>query len=162
MKAIKKVRFALVCVSLMVAGISYAKIDLETCVGVWLFDEGKGNIASDSCENGSDGKIHGGAKWVGGKLGGKALRLDAKDDYTPNLGRNPLTDKPLLIGIYLGTGQHSQWGEFFSGIIDEVTTFNIALADDDIETIMAKGLEEILSVEPSDKLAAIWATIKAQ
>ena len=65
MKAIKKVRFALVCVSLMVAGISYAKIDLETCVGVWLFDEGKGNIASDSCENGSDGKIHGGAKWVG-------------------------------------------------------------------------------------------------
>ena len=81
---------------------------------------------------------------------------------TPNLGRNSLTDKPLLIGIYLGTGQHGQWGEFFSGIIDEVAIFNIALADDDIETIMAKGLEEILGVEPSDKLAAIWATIKAQ
>ena len=81
---------------------------------------------------------------------------------TPNLGRNSLTDKPLLIGIYLGTGQHGHWGEFFSGIIDEVATFNIALADDDIEIIMAKGLEEILSVEPSDKLAAIWTTIKAQ
>ena len=81
---------------------------------------------------------------------------------TPDLGRNPLTNKPLLIGIYLGTGQHGQWGEFFSGRIDEVAIFNIALADDDIETIMAKGLEEILSVEPSDKLAAIWATIKAQ
>ena len=267
MKAVKKVRFAPACVSLMVislmvAGISYAKIDLETCVGVWLFDEGKGNVASDSCENGSNGKIHGGAKWVNGKLGGKALRLDGKDDYveiahhdslmfgekhtialwfkldevpaggmavvtkddwapgfwwngatirhhthdppgtlhfidapwkpdtdwhhiavtwdgkefgiyldadqigsgvtTPNLGRNSLTDKPLLIGIYLGTGQHGQWGEFFSGIIDEVAIFNIALADDDIETIMAKGLEEILSVEPSDKLAAIWTTIKAQ
>ena len=67
-----------------------------------------------------------------------------------------------MIGIYLDTGQHGKWGEFFPGIIDEVAIFNIALADDDIETIMAKGLEEILSVEPSDKLAAIWATIKAQ
>ena len=258
-KAVEKIRFSLACVSLMVAGVGYAKIDLETCVGVWLFDEGKGNVASDSCENGSDGKIHGGAKWVNGKLGGKALRLDGKDDYveiahhdsltfgekhtialwfkldevpaggtavvtkddwapgfwwngatirhhtydplgtlhfidapwkpdtdwhhiavtwdgkefgiyldadqigsdvtTPDLGRRPLTDNPLLIGIY---GQHGQWGKFFSGIIDEVAIFNIALADDDIETIMAKGLEEILSVEPSDKLAAIWATIKAQ
>ena len=31
----------------------------------------------------------------------------------PNLGRNPLTDKPFLIGIYLATGQHAQWGTFF-------------------------------------------------
>ena len=67
-----------------------------------------------------------------------------------------------MIGIYLGTGQHDQWGEFFSGIIDEVSIFNIALADDDIENIMNKGLEEILSVEPSDKIAIIWANIKAQ
>ena len=55
MKAVEKIRFSPACVSLMVislivVGIGYAKIDLETCVGVWLFDEGKGNVASDSCE----------------------------------------------------------------------------------------------------------------
>ena len=110
MKAVKKVRFAPVCVSLMVislmvAGISYAKIDLETCVGVWLFDEGKGNVASDSCENGSNGKIHGGAKWVNGKLGGKALhciRDDGREDAIHVVIRQGLASVVELLASKVG------------------------------------------------------------
>lgn len=45
---------------------SYAKIDLETCVGIWLFDEGKGNVARDSSGNGQDGEVLADVKWVKG------------------------------------------------------------------------------------------------
>ncbi len=258
-------RLKLLCVSLMVislmfVGTSTAKIDFETCVGMWLFDEGRGNVAEDSSGTDNNGTIEGGAKWVDGKFG-KALSLDGSDDYveiahddslmvgdkhtialwfkldkvpaggmavvtkddwapgfwwdgggirhhthdppgtlhfihapwdpdtewhhvavtwdgeefgvyldadqigsgvtTPNLGRNPLTDKPVLIGIYLATGQHAQWGEFFSGIIDDVVIFNTALTDDDIEILMTDGLKTAASIEPSDKLTMTWAAIKA-
>ena len=80
---------------------------------------------------------------------------------TPNLGRNPLTDKPLLIGIYLATGQHGQWGQFFAGIVDDVAVFNVALDDDDLETLMNDGLEKAADIEPSGKLTTTWADIKA-
>ena len=259
------VRLALVYVNIiviimMLIGQSFAKFDPKTIVGIWLFDEGSGDVAKDSSGKGNNGTIHGGAKWVDGKFG-KALSLDGADDYveiahdaslmvgdkhtislwfkldkvptagmavvtkddwapgfwwdgsrirhhthdppgtlhyidanwTPdtkwhsiavtwdgkkfeiyldvaqigsgvtvsNLGRNPLTDKPLLIGIYLATGQHGQWGAFFPGIIDEVAIFNMALTDDDIKTITTKGLKMVTGIEPSDKLATTWASIKA-
>jgi hypothetical protein len=258
---LKRLCVTVIGINLMVVGLSLAEIDLTTCVGMWLFDEGNGNAAKDSCADGNDATIHGGAKWVDGKHG-KALSLDGTDDYveiphdeslmvgaehtialwfkldevpaagmavvtkddwapgfwwdgamirhhthdpgatlhfidapwkpdtkwhhvavtwdgkefgiyldvdqigsgvtTPNLGRNPLTDKPFLIGIYLATGQHGQWGQFFPGIVDEVAIFNTALDDDDIETLTTDGLEKVLGVEPSDKLATTWAGIKAQ
>ena len=52
---------------------SFAKIDPENIVGIWLFDEGKGKTTADSSENGHDGEISG-AKWVDGKFG-KALEF---------------------------------------------------------------------------------------
>lgn len=62
-------------VVLFVAGLlfavsSEAKIDPKTCVGMWLFDEGKGEIAKDVSGNGHDGEIKGGVKWVNGKFDG--------------------------------------------------------------------------------------------
>ena len=255
----------LLCVSLMVinlmfVGSSDAAIDFETCVGMWLFDEGRGNTAEDSSGTGNDGAIEGGAKWVDGKFG-KALSLDGSDDYveiahddslnvggehtialwfkldkapppgmavvtkddwapgfwwdgarirhhthdpgatlhfidapwkpdtdwhhvavtwdgdefgvymdadaigegvtTPNLGRNALTDKPLLIGIYLATGQHGKWGAFFAGIVDDVAVFNTALSGNDIETLMNDGLAATADIEASGKLTTTWAAIKA-
>lgn len=73
MKAVR-LRLALVWVSiivisLMFVGQSYAKIDLETCVGMWLLDEGKGDVIRDSSGNGLDGTITGNLKWVKGKFG---------------------------------------------------------------------------------------------
>lgn len=42
---------------------------LDDAVGIWLFDEGKGNVAADTSGNGNDGTISG-AKWAEGKFGG--------------------------------------------------------------------------------------------
>jgi hypothetical protein len=65
--------------SLLVAGGASAKIDPKTAVGIWLFDEGKGEVASDSSGNGNDGKILG-AKWGQGKFG-KALEFNGVDNW---------------------------------------------------------------------------------
>ena len=77
-------RLTIVCissfvVSLMFAGLSDAKINPESIVGIWLFDEGKGDAAADSSGNGNDGEING-ATWDNGKSG-KALSFDGAGDF---------------------------------------------------------------------------------
>jgi hypothetical protein len=71
-------------VVLFAAGVlttpSYAKIDPKTCIGMWLFDEGSGNVAKDSSESKNDGTLMNDPKWVDGKFG-KALSFDGVDDY---------------------------------------------------------------------------------
>jgi len=71
--------FVLLIVGLL-ATSGYAKIDLETCVGMWLFDEGSGNVAKDSSGKGNDGKLVENPKWVDGKFG-KALEFDGAGSY---------------------------------------------------------------------------------
>lgn len=96
---------------------------------------------------------------------GFGVYLDAKEIgegvTTANIGRNPLSDKPFLIGIYLATGQHGQWGAFLGAIIDDVAVFSVALDDDDIETLMNDGLKTAADIEPAGKLTTTWADIKA-
>ena len=77
-------RLTLVWVSLIflgpiLTGQSYSRIDPESTVGIWLFDEGKGEIAEDSSLNGNDGEFVGKPKWVEGKLGA-ALSFNGKGD----------------------------------------------------------------------------------
>ena len=36
---------SLIVISLMFVGISSAEIDFKTCVGMWLFDEGRGDAS---------------------------------------------------------------------------------------------------------------------
>lgn len=53
----------------LVAAISPGSVDVNSIVGIWLFDEGGGNTAKDSSGHGHDGKVPGGVKWVKGKVG---------------------------------------------------------------------------------------------
>ena len=76
---------ALTCFSLFSFGILFisttsAEIDPDTVVGVWLFDEGKGDVATDASGNGLDGEFNGKPKWVEGKFG-EALEFDGKSAY---------------------------------------------------------------------------------
>lgn len=60
----------LVNISLMfVSTQAFAKIDQKTVAGMWLFEEGSGDIAKDTSGKGNNGKIAGPAKWVQGKFG---------------------------------------------------------------------------------------------
>ena len=76
-------------VVLFIAGVlavsSDAVLDPETIVGIWKFDEGKGNTTKDSSGNGNDGTLMEKPKWVDGKFG-KALEFDGTSFV--NMGNN--------------------------------------------------------------------------
>ena len=55
-------------------------IDKDKAVGIWLFDDGGGNIAADSSGNKLNAELNGDPEWVEGKFGG-ALELDGDGDY---------------------------------------------------------------------------------
>lgn len=54
-------------------------IDADSILGIWLFDENKGNIIENSSTNGRKGELKGNVKWAKGKLG-TALELPGQGD----------------------------------------------------------------------------------
>jgi len=240
---------------LFIAGMlttqSYAEIDPDTIVGMWLFDESKGDTATDSSGNGNDGELVGNPEWVDGKFGNalefdgagshvnilnsdslnsdsftlclwfqpNELRIQGLADKTPapnwrlfmnNPGGNIEFDAlPGEIGnVTTPATSTGEWyhvaatydsdtetakiyfnGVFnqeavnvdmntnspvniniaspennrFSGIIDDVAIFNVALEEEDIQTLMDTGLNETINpsaVDLSGKLVTTWANIK--
>ena len=89
-------RLVLVCVSLILTGTftlqSSAAIDMEDAAGIWLFDEGNGDVAKDSSGKGNDGKLINGPEWVDGKYGtalefdGSSTSVETEHDDSMNLG----------------------------------------------------------------------------
>ena len=66
--------------SMLFIATTSAEIDPDTLVGMWLFDEGNGKVATDASENGLDGEFEGNPKWIDGKFG-MALEFDGKSAY---------------------------------------------------------------------------------
>ena len=81
--------------------------------------------------------------------------LDAKQGRA---AQNTDTVTPVLIGARFTGGNPS---DFFTGILDEVALFNVALSKDDIKVAM-RGLSPESAVFPAGKLTTMWASIKAQ
>ena len=55
--------------------------------------------------------------------------------------------------------------EAFTGLIDEIAFFNVALSDDDMKAIAESGLSVVLgfaAVSPQAKLATTWAKLKSE
>ena len=83
-----------ICVILVLSlAISYthAEIDPDRIVGIWLLDEGKGDVAEDASENGREGAITQG-KWEEGKVDG-ALEIKKGGTVTIPLGKGIIEDK---------------------------------------------------------------------
>ena len=79
---------------------AYAEIDLETIVGMWLFDD-EDNILVDSSPNGNNGEISG-TKSVQGKFG-EALEFDGVDDIITVPHSDELTLKSFTIAVWVKT-----------------------------------------------------------
>ena len=78
-------RRTLVCISLiilssMLAGQSYANVDPEAILGIWLLDEGSGDMAEDASENGNDGTLMNAPAWIDG-VSGSALDFDGVSSH---------------------------------------------------------------------------------
>ncbi|MDE0686272.1 MAG: hypothetical protein OXI63_25375, partial [Candidatus Poribacteria bacterium] len=69
----------LIVLSLAFTSISTAELDLKTAVGMWLFDDGKGDTAVDSSENGNDGELVNGPKWIKNGKFGSALEFNGDE-----------------------------------------------------------------------------------
>lgn len=65
-------------------------------------------------------------------------------------------ENPLEIGRRVG-GSLS-----FTGTIDEVAMFNVALNPGFIKRIVEEGLSATTTVEPTGKLSTTWSTLKPQ
>ncbi len=245
---------------LLIALPSLADIDPKNITGMWLFDEGKGGVATDSSEHGNDGEIHG-AKWVDGKFG-KALEFDGAGNWVevPHsntvgfkagvsftitlyfkgdkvggslVGKNYEDTSQVLpwyliwdngskntVSLYLrdsastsfpahgttpiaddkwhfiagradaSSGKASIWVDgkmeaevdfnkkdgygtsegvfhigrhydrYTAGIIDDVALFNVALEEEDMDSLMDNGVETAAAVDPVNKLATTWGRIK--
>ncbi len=88
----------LVCAILalgLVVGYSQAEIDPDRIVGIWLLDEGKGDVAEDASENGRKGTVTNG-KWEDGKFDG-ALEIKKGGTVTIPLGKGIIEDKVTFI-----------------------------------------------------------------
>lgn len=75
--------------------------------------------------------------------------LDAERDW----GGNPGVLDPGRIGDWGGS---RQW----QGMIDEFLIFNTVLSEGDIKSVMDEGIESGLAVDPKEKIAVTWGSLK--
>ena len=113
----------LFAVSVLVSS-SYAEIDPNSVVGLWLFEEGTGNVAIDSSGKGNDGVFVGQPKWTNGKYG-KALEFDGEfdsvrisdtDDFSGGVG------KQLTVAVCFKHDDPTEQapdGEQYNGIVSK-------------------------------------------
>ena len=88
----------LLCATLvltLVAGYSDAKIDPDRIVGIWLLDEGNGDVAEDASGNERDGTITQ-SNWADGKFDG-ALEIKKGGTVTIPLGTGIIEDKVTFV-----------------------------------------------------------------
>jgi hypothetical protein len=106
-----------VCMVLLLVSAAFqnAKAELKGAVGIWLFDEGKGDVATDSSGNKNHGKIEGGSKWVDGKFG-KALEFNGTNGavQVPDSPSLDLVEAVSMVSWFWWAGAGDGWQTFFS------------------------------------------------
>ncbi len=87
-----------------------AKVNPADLVGMWLFEEGAGDVAKDTSEAGNDGTIAGPKKWRDGKFG-RALEFDGAGVYVEVESNDSITLEELTIVAWanLEPSQGTRW-----------------------------------------------------
>jgi len=77
-------RLTMMCMGFVVVGLMFAgqcdAVDRESILGIWLLDEGQGDMTEDASGNGNDGTLMGAPEWVAGQSGG-ALAFNGSSTY---------------------------------------------------------------------------------
>ena len=104
---------SIILISLMLTGISYAQIDTDAAVAIWLFDEGEGKTVIDS-SNGHDGEITGDVEWVeGGKFGGAVSFPGITGNFIRIPYEQSLGLETVSMTIWVKLEQTNSWQWFF-------------------------------------------------
>lgn len=100
-------------------------------------------------------------KWVhiagtyDAKSGVGNIYIDGVLDGEGKIGGDLVPNDDVL---WLGRGA----GPFLDGQMDEVRISNIARTEQEIQTLMDKGIEGVLAVTSEDKLATTWGALKSK
>ena len=97
-------------------------------------------------------------------MGHYAFVFDGKGNVTGYYNGkkgDTVADSYTFTDIGIGATFLHQWGQYYSGVFDEVAFFNIALTEADIKTLMTKSFNSALAVYPAGKLTTTWGNIKA-
>jgi len=111
-------RLTIICisfiiVSLMFAGQSYAEIDPEAVLGVWLLDEGNGDITEDASGNGNDGTLRGSPNWVAG-VSGNALEFTGSGTYVDCGNAEALNVDLFSVSFWCNIPSTQYWNHMIS------------------------------------------------
>ena len=88
-----------------------------------------------------------------------------KEDVTGYYnGKKGLKVQDNYVFTNIGIGAHfiENWGQYFTGLLDDVAFFDVTLTAADIKNIMNKGLKISLAVSAAGKLSTSWGSLKAQ
>jgi hypothetical protein len=152
-------RLSIICIScifisLMFTGQSDAQVDSDTFLGVWLLDEGTGDIAEDSSGNGHNGTLINAPNWVAGQFG-NALSF-VSGSYV-DCGNDPALNVDLFsVSFWCNIANTQGWihmvsrGQHFGGGNPGANNWGVMMVD---------GAETIRYEVFND---TGWATIDAQ
>ena len=98
----------------VLAGQSYAEIDPESIVGIWLFDEGAGDVVRDSSKNGCDGEIAGDIQRAEGRFGEALLFPGAAGNRVRIPHRESLDLDTWSIALWAKLQDLGTWQWWFS------------------------------------------------
>jgi len=76
-----------------------AEIDPSSIAGVWLFDDGSGDVALDSSGNGNDGIVTG-VTWTTGRFGGGLLFEDAGSVEIASTAKLQVGDQKTIMAYF--------------------------------------------------------------
>jgi hypothetical protein len=130
---------------------------------IWLLPD-KANVGTAVP---ADSQIASSAVVVDGKWHHVAATYDKKNlkifvDGEPS-GQIALTGTLSTCDAPFTIGAQPEGGGPLQGIIDEVSLFKVALADEDIKRIYTDGLKSLVSpVESNGKLAVTWGAIRSK
>jgi hypothetical protein len=107
----------IVCMGLLILGLSLSSIakTIPDSVGIWTFDNVKGDTVNDDSGKGNNGKIIAGGKIVDGKFG-KAIQLDGTSQYVevPDSDSLDITDAVTMMCWFFWDGAGDGWQTLFS------------------------------------------------
>ncbi|MBC8472715.1 MAG: LamG domain-containing protein [Planctomycetes bacterium] len=111
-------RLTIICigfiiVSLMLTGQSYAEVNSENILGIWLLDEGNGDITEDSSGNGNDGTLGGGPTWIDGVYG-KALDFSGSSSYVDCGNAETLNVDVFSVSFWCNIPSTQSWNHIVS------------------------------------------------
>ena len=144
--------------------------------GEWNFHAGITGPGRLFNEININGKFMGGASGVTGAKAGtwnhgaftydgkrRKMFMNGKLDWRG--GDEPGKIRPTNEHVLIGAWSIRALEQWYNGKIDEVAIFNVALEEDDIQTIKEKGLNEALgrlAVSSIGRLVSTWGQLKTQ